>query len=527
MKFKKTTSIFLSAVMAAASLFCVSATTVSDTDVVEKNSVAVSAAPAKPEKPEKASETAEKETDTKQSSEEKATEAETKLETTLPSSEPQKTAPPVKKKKEKAKTGEAQTRIVEYKYYIATEKKLAAFQVSIDFADTVTGVQSASYYNGETVSTDNGSAAPNVCDNFGQMNGNVFRFNATYKNDVFDFSTPKPLVTLMLEVTDNFGIGDVTPHIEEIYNVENVKSKNIPFRYEETLDGEVVRKGQSSQSEHVYLIKYNYSVGNSLRESNVVYTTAETNALSVAQSQSPSLRAPDYEYSFSNSDITQGENYELTVNIRREKKKFEVYVDGEPFTDENHPDGQFEYKNKATVTTDEVSSFSISDGKVVKIGTSFTFYVIGNTEVETNVVNEGAQASTYAILDDVDYSLDTSRLTLELLVTGNIPNATFKKLGVAYSSVPLTDLDKVKADILQVNTVKKTGRGSNGTLVYNSGVVEANVSGQYQVIYEPYFNNPKNYENLTLYMYAFIVDSEDNVTLSDSCITKNIGILLR
>lgn len=412
-----------------------------------------------------------------------------------------------------AQTTDSSQKVV-YSYVVATDSKIAAFDGEISYPSNYT-VESVSYYGSKSVKIDNNTAEPNVVDNADQSNGTL-KFNSTYKTDVYDFSDATALVTVTFNVDGEYKSSDINTTINDFYNVKSVKSGNVSFRYDEVVNGETVSSGQFNKSnpgEHVYQITYNYILDNARKTLSTVYTTEETSAKTIAEKNAPSLKSVSYVYNITEDGVTTGSNYSVNVNIAREKKLYPVYVDGELF-------GNYAFNSKVTIDKDEEVSFIIN-GNVVHVGKSFQFLVGGMTDIETDDPVDAPD--TYSYIETSGSNVEKDKVEMELLATAKVEN--FSRMGVAFSNHPLNKTD-IEADAAEVTAKGATRAGSHGSVVYNSTVSEPNVSGQYQFLFGPYFQNNETYRDYTFYFYAFVVDASGNVTVFDEPSVVSIANLL-
>ena len=431
------------------------------------------------------------------------------------------------------------TQEVVYTYKITTDKTIAAFDGDVSFPSNYTLQNNVVFYDGDTVTSGSETINPttSVCDNINNtLEGNridevnelhKYKFNFTYKKDLFDFSAGKALVTLTFTVNGAYDISDITTKMNDIYNIENVREKNVPYRYDEYLNGEAVRSGQDNTGnpdEHIYTLHYNYQNDSNVNTSlTYVKTLSDASLKTIAEGNMPQLKTASYKYSVDEANIISNGNYEYTINLTREAILYTVTLTDE---DGNYEEvGSYEYLQQVTVNPDGQEHSFLIDGNIIAVGTSFTFYVGGNTDVELAEPEE--TADTYAVTNDAGYTLEQDKFSMQMLATAKA--GSFKRMGVAYSNAPLS-INDIKTTAAKDNlcvSERSVKDSATGVIVYTSKVNKANVSGQYQFLFAPYFTGIERFKDFTFYFYTFIVDNNNVVTVSDTPVTFSMPTLLR
>ena len=199
----------------------------------------------------------------------------------------------------------------------------------------------------------------------------------------------------------------------------------------------------------------------------------------------------------------------INVQITDTEKKYTVYLDGDK-------EGEYSYLETCALSFDEEKAFII-DGKVVCIGTSYSFYVGGDTDITTEVPT-GATVSEYADINLNSYIIDGDRVTLDMLASANVEKGTFQRMGVAFALSEKTE-DEIASAVQSV----ETGSGTNNKIyVHNSKVDQPNQSGQYQFRYAPYFSIDKAKER-TIYFYTYVVTDEGvKISSAAACDMSNL-----
>ncbi|MCR5653979.1 MAG: starch-binding protein [Ruminococcus sp.] len=190
----------------------------------------------------------------------------------------------------------------------------------------------------------------------------------------------------------------------------------------------------------------------------------------------------------------------LDVTVSDTEKKYSVTLDG-------NKDGEYSYLETATLTSDEEKAFVV-DGKVMFVGTSYSFYVCNDIDV---TLTDAAEKAEYADIDLSTITIADGKVTLDMLATANVDNDKFKRMGVAFALSEKTP-DEISDAVEDVATGTGT---SNKIAVHNSTVDYANQSGQYQFRYAPYFSLSSALDR-TIYFYTYVVDKNGNVRVSDA-----------
>ncbi|MCR5652893.1 MAG: hypothetical protein K6F88_03740 [Ruminococcus sp.] len=173
--------------------------------------------------------------------------------------------------------------------------------------------------------------------------------------------------------------------------------------------------------------------------------------------------------------------------------------------DFNGISSEHSYMDFVTLNSDENCSFVI-DGKVVHVGTSYSFFVGADTTVTTA---ESQAVAAYSLINLNGIRVNDDNVELDMLATANVGEGTYQRMGVA-----LALSEKSKTEIERAVKSVATGSGtSNKIFVHNSSVNYANRSGQYQFRYAPYFSKSKANDKV-LYFYTYVV-TEDGVEISE------------
>ena len=242
-----------------------------------------------------------------------------------------------------------------------------------------------------------------------------------------------------------------------------------------------------------YTVTYNYNYdGEDLTVTKTV-TAEAANIEDAIKANAPKVDNPVSDYAV--GEIKKGEGNTYSVTLDATAKKYTVSLNGQPM------DQEFAYMDKATVTSDKDAAFII-DGQVVGYGKSFTFFVVGDTDVttdETKTIEDFASISKTATI------AADGKVTVELLASAIVEK--FDRMGVAFAKA-----EKTQAEIeAAVKAITSGTAASNKIAVHNSDVTEANESGQYQFIYAPYVTDGYSGK---LYFYTFAVDTDGNVLVS-------------
>ncbi len=237
----------------------------------------------------------------------------------------------------------------------------------------------------------------------------------------------------------------------------------------------------------------NYTVNN--------YQSTSTDYATIAQLNDPSAKLGNAynTYSIDTASISYDANTTtISAALVATPKTYTVTLD------DVEVGSDYNYLNIATVTTNEEKAFQIN-GKVVKTGTEFSFYVTGDIDVTTADVTTARTNATTIDLTATYVSDD--KVALELLATANVED--FARMGVAFG-MGEKEADAIKDAINNVTT----GTGvHNKIAVHNSSVDAANISGLFQFTYAPYM--AKAVAQGELYFYTFAVGKNGEITLSD------------
>ena len=242
-----------------------------------------------------------------------------------------------------------------------------------------------------------------------------------------------------------------------------------------------------------YTVTYNYNYDDEDLTVTKTVTAEAANIEDAIKANAPKVDNSVSDYAV--GEIKKGEGNTYSVTLDATAKKYTVSLNGQPM------DQEFAYMDKATVTSDKDAAFII-DGQVVGYGKSFTFFVVGDTDVttdETKTIEDFASISKTATI------AADGKVTVELLASAVVEK--FDRMGVAFAKA-----EKTQAEIeAAVKAITSGTAASNKIAVHNSDVTEANESGQYQFIYAPYVTDGYSGK---LYFYTFAVDTDGNVLVS-------------
>lgn len=211
----------------------------------------------------------------------------------------------------------------------------------------------------------------------------------------------------------------------------------------------------------------------------------------------PNIKSPYYEYG-EPTIVRDGST--IYASIPYSEKKYTVRLDGAEV-------GKFGYLQTATVNPGEEKSFLV-DGKVVYVGTSYSFYVCADTNITTDEPTDNAE---YAFVDLNNVTVTDDKVELDMLATANVGKGTFQRMGVAFALSAKSSAEIESA----VNAVTTGTDTSNKIAVHNSKVDNPNQSGQYQFRYAPYFSRSKA-KDATIYFYTYVVDKDGKIKISEA-----------
>ena len=260
-----------------------------------------------------------------------------------------------------------------------------------------------------------------------------------------------------------------------------------------------------------YTVIYNYKSYSSAEayenvSRTVSATTYKSDAREIANENYPSIKSPYVTYAI--ESVSKNGNT-ISVNISDSPKYYTVSFNGK----ESH----YRYNEPATLTADEESYF-ITGGRPVARGTSYTFFVTGNADYTTDTSVSGDREDIVSI-DFNSYIITDERITIDLLATADV--SSFKRMGVAFA---LTSKDRE-------SLAEAIGQVTGGTDVYNeiavhnSGVTTANISGQYQFIYEPFLKLADIGTKERICFYTFAETAEGEIIVSDVADVKISSVL--
>ncbi len=261
-----------------------------------------------------------------------------------------------------------------------------------------------------------------------------------------------------------------------------------------------------------YTIVYNYNHYTSADEStpssrSKKITTFKSSVKEIAEEYYPMLKSPYVTYSIGNTALS-GDTIEVTIND--EPKYYTVEF--------NSQTTRYRYKDVATLTSD-TDCYFVTNGRAVARGTSYSFYVT-NDSVFTSSESASTPKEDIVSIDFNSYQLDDERVTVQLLATADV--GSFKRMGTAFALSAKTK-DELKAAIAAVENGTSV---SDNVAVHNSKVSKANISGQYQFIYEPYssLENAKKYGDVYFYTFAETADGE--ILISDEAKVNMNSVLV-
>lgn len=346
--------------------------------------------------------------------------------------------------------------------------------------------------------------------------GGIILFNDSNIETGYDFSEGANIITVEFNVYGEYDSSQIYGELENIYNVSMVADGNIPFDYSNVIDGEIATCGHTdintpsnSYENTKYTVVYSYKA-NPTAAADSTYTKTvwsnESSASTIAELSIPRIDNPYYDnYSVVSAQFNPVGSDTIAATLGYSVKEYTVSLDGVN-------KGEYEYLAPATVTVDEEKDFLIN-GVRVATGTEYTFFVTGNmnitTESPSGEIGESASVTNNALYL-CDDSQDVARVKMEMLASAT--STGFDRMGIAFASTTRNEADVQAA----VNAV--TGADTevvNKIAVHNAGVDNPNVSGQYQFIYAPYVKISKVSSDKSLYFYAFVVNTDGTVTVSD------------
>lgn len=397
------------------------------------------------------------------------------------------------------------------------------FAISADAAGTITysfvikAADSVNAFEGKIHYPQNALSVNSITFS-GQKNdkGGTILFNTSDISNPFDFSEGGNIITVVFNVNGTYDSSQIYGELEEFYNIALIADGNVPFDYSNVIDGEVVSCGHTdidnpaaSYENTKYTIVYSYK-NNPAAAADLKYTKSAwsnlTDAELIAELNMPRIKNPYYgSYSVDSAEFNPESSNTIAATLSAATKKYTVDVDGEN-------QGQYEYLAPATVNTDNEKDFMIN-GVRVATGTSYTFFVTSNIDITTEEPS-GEIGENASVINNALYLSDDSqniaRVNMEMLASAT--STDFERMGIAFaaSSRDTSDIQSAVNAVTGADTAL-----SNKIAVHNSKVDNPNVSGQYQFIYAPYITVSKVSKDKSLYFYAFVVNKDGTVTVSD------------
>lgn len=344
--------------------------------------------------------------------------------------------------------------------------------------------------------------------NTDHTNDGYIKFNYSSSNNALDFTDGVALVSIVF--TGNpADASQINTTLYDFYDRDkSFSSENVTYRYKELVDGARVDGGLVAKgNEDVYDITYSYTLNGTASTYRKVVTSASGDVDEVINSNAPKLKTPDYNYTIGTSNANA--DNEISVNLNRTARKYTVSV--EDYTADDSYTREVDYLKTTKLTTTEDSIFMIG-GQIVATGTEFTFFVGGNTEVII-MPNDDYNTDKFATISRLGYTVEQERIRIQLLATAKTDD--FKRIGIAYSTTKDLTKSEIEAAASEITvTDAKSHAASNGVIIHNSTVDDYNVSGQYQFIFTPNMKISTG-KDRTLWFYAFVVDDNGDVTVSE------------
>ena len=383
-----------------------------------------------------------------------------------------------------------------YSYVISTSEAVNAFEGKVFYPKESLSVESITFS--------------------GQKNDKIgtILFNDSNVSVPFNFSGGQTLITVVFNVNGDYNVSDIYTEITDFYSNATVATGNIPFDYSNVIDGEVVSCGHTdidtpanSYVNKKYVVTYNYKE-NPGAQTKTKYIkdvwSNLNNAKRIAEFGMPKINNPYYTYSVDTANYS-GSYTTIYAVMSETDKQYTVYLDG---TEQ----GEYAYLDMTTVTTSGQKDFLINGVRVAS-GTSFSFYVTGDTNITTEsptgTVSESATLVSNALYVS-DYGQTAAKVKMELLASATSTN--FKRMGVAFATESRS-VNDIKAAVKSINTGTGT---SNKIAVHNSRVDNPNISGQYQFIYAPYVSVSKVSGNTQLFFYSYVENNDNTITISQA-----------
>ena len=113
---------------------------------------------------------------------------------------------------------------ITYSFIVKTSETVNGFEGELSYPNTlsVTGVTFSGQYN--------------------DTNGKIL-FNSSNASDGFSFTNGANLITVVFKVLGDYNASDISCDVAEFYSNASVMSGNIPFYFENVIDGETVSRG--------------------------------------------------------------------------------------------------------------------------------------------------------------------------------------------------------------------------------------------------------------------------------------------
>ena len=399
---------------------------------------------------------------------------------------------------------------ITYSYVIKTSEEVNAIDGRIHYPSSALRVNSITF---DGTKNDN-------------KNGTI-KFNNSSVSDPYDFSQGAAVITVVFDVNGQYDSSQVYGEFIDFCNINTLDDSNIPFDYSNVIEGEVVSCGHTdidnpanSYENTKYTISYSYQT-NPAAENPTNYTKYAwsnlTDAKTIAELNMPRIENPYYKsYSVDTASFASAGSTVINAALSCEVRKYNVTLNGASA-------GQYEYLQPATVTASGDKYFLI-DGACVAWGTSYTFFVTSNTDITTEDQGSGLDEKRASVITNALYLSDndqnSANIKMEMLASATTDG--FERMGIAFTSTQRGKEDLSAA----INAITGTNTAvSNKIAVHNSKVDNPNVSGQYQYVYAPYVTVSKVSKDKVLYFYAFVVDSDGTVTISEPAQIKFADIL--
>lgn len=318
------------------------------------------------------------------------------------------------------------------------------------------------------------------------------------------------LVTVTFNVIGEYNPGDIYCEMINIYNADTqggkdvtledgtvVSQRNLPFYYQNIIDGVVISGGY----EDLDGITASYTTPTEPATSaptEPVTTEPATSEPTEPATSEPATSEP------TEPVTTEPATTEPAATEPSTVKTYTVKLNGTEV-------GTYQYKDIATVKPNAGTVGFVVNGKVVYVGTEYSFFVVSDMDITTQ--SNIAQTDEYAniTLHNSYVDQESKMIHMEMVASANVKS--FQRIGVAFAKSQRT-AEELTAAVKAVST-NETTEVYNGIAVHNSTVNAVNMSGQYQFIYAPYTESANITENTTLYFYAFAVDADGKIYISE------------